>query len=186
MRSSIQVAIVAVLVSVAHHASAQVPEDSSHLRRGIVGIEAGYGQMPGVSLFFFSSPTTSWLVGIDHVTTDYAVGTRIARATSLGGRIGVRKWAGAMTGPFKVFVGAGISAADEDPAQSSWIGDSFGYGELGSTLFVGPHLSLNASGELSVAYERERTVPMTDAAVTPGRFLSRGSRLRLSAALYLF
>lgn len=121
------------------------------------------------------------------MTTEASVGTRSVRSTSPGFRVGVRKWPQAMTGPFKIFVGAGLATADLDPTQSG-SGDEFGYGELGATFFLGWHLSLNTTGELSVAYGKDRsgsTTPTTPE-VLPSRFFVRGTRFRAGAAVYLF
>ena len=186
MRSVVSFLAVA-FVAVAPVAHAQVAQDSSHLARGIVGFEAGIGQTPGLLAFFFSSPTTSWLVGIDRVTTEAPVGTRAVRSTSPGFRVGVRKWPQEMTGPFKLFVGAGLATADVDPAQSG-TGDEFGYGELGTTFFLGWHLSLNATGELSVAYGKDQSgnATPTTPEVLRSRLFVRGTRFRVGAAVYLF
>lgn len=184
--AAVVVAVVAALLSATLTARAQIPGDSSHLRRGIVGTEAGYGQTPGAAVFFFSSPTTSWLLGIDRVTSDIRAGVRGTSTTSIGVRVGLRKWAKEMTGPFKLFVGAGASAADATTDQASWLGDSFGYGELGSAWFLSPYLSLNATGELSFACGKDRTGVAGDVSVDKDRLFVRGTRFRAGAALYLF
>jgi len=186
MRSSIVATVVAMLALTALPVAAQVPDHVSHLRRGIVGAEAGYGQTPGVSLFFFSSPTTSWLLGMDRVTSEALVGVRGTRTTSLGARAGLRKWARDMTGPFKLFVGAGASVADENTDQTSWLGDGAGYGELGAVWFLSPHLGLTTSGELSFAYGKDLTNGTTFASDDKDRLYVRDTRFRAGAALYLF
>lgn len=181
MRLPTVVAAVALL-GVGFPSRAQVPDDTSHLGRGIVGLEAGYGQMPGALAFLFSSSSTSWLLGMDRVTKELVVGSRVVRSVSAGLRFGVRKWPPGMTGPFKVFVGAGLATADVEPDQP---GKEFGYGELGAVYFLGRHVSLVATGELALAYgTRDDTIYTNDR--SNDRLFVRGTRFRVGTALYLF
>ena len=91
-----------------------------------------------------------------------------------------------MNGPFKLFVGAGASAADANTDQSSWLGDGAGYGELGTVWFLSPHLSLSTSGELSFAYGKDRSGAAGYTGVQNDRLYVSGIRFRGGAALYLF
>ncbi|MEO7714065.1 MAG: hypothetical protein ABIV10_14200 [Gemmatimonadaceae bacterium] len=169
-----------------HEADAQADTVVSQLRDGMVGLEVSYGQAPGLFAFLFSSPSTSWLLGVDRVTTETKVGTRVDRHNSFKFRIGLRKWTSEMEGPFKLFAGAGISFADDIPDQTSSLGDGYGYGELGTAFFVWPHLSLGAAGELSFAYGKHSSGSSVDTGVDRGRLYVRALRVRGGAAIYLF
>lgn len=183
--SSLCTALLA-LGCLAHDADAQADTVVSQLRDGMVGLEVGYGQTPGMFAFLFSSRSTSWLLGVDRVSTESKIGTRVEHNTSLGFRIGLRKWASEMEGPFKLFAGAGISAADAKTEQTSWLGDGYGYGELGTALFVWPHLSLTAAGELSFSYGKNSSGLAAGTGIDRDRLYVRAVRFRGGAAIYLF
>lgn len=91
-----------------------------------------------------------------------------------------------MEGPFKLFGGAGILSADDNTDQTSWLGDGYGYGELGTAFFVWPQLSLTAAGELSFAYGKNSSGSSVDTGVDRGRLYVRALRDRGGAAIYLF
>jgi hypothetical protein len=179
--------IAAALLLTAGRARAQVAEDSTHLTRGISGFEMALGPVSGVTGFLFSSSSTSWLIGVDRLRQETIVGTRTLHSSSPGFRLGVRKWPPSMTGPFKIFVGAGLASGDIEPNEFG-SKDRVGYGELGAVYFIGRHLSVNAGGEFAVVYGDDDTRdPSTS---LPGtrrkRFLAGGPRLRAGFSAYLF
>ena len=92
-----------------------------------------------------------------------------------------------MTGPFKVFVGAGLATGDVEPSDFG-TRDQVGYGELGGVYFLGHHLSVNLSGEFSVVYGEDRTGDTAPASslAPPKRIFAGGPRLRTGLAVYLF
>jgi hypothetical protein len=179
--------VLAALVVTAGTARAQVVEDSTHLARGITGFEMTVGQISGVTGFLFSSPSTSWVIGVDRLRHETIVGTRTLHSSSPGFRLGVRKWPTSMTGPFKIFVGAGLASGDIEPNEFG-SQDQVGYGELGTVYFIGKHLSLNVNGELSIVYGDDHTRdPSTSLPTTRTRgFFAGGPRLRTGLAVYLF
>jgi hypothetical protein len=169
----------------ARMAPAQVPSVPAHPAAGVVGFEGAYGPLPGALGFFFSSPTTSWILGIDRATTERLAGTQLVRTTSTGFRVGVRKWPREMAGPFRIYVGTGLSSTDADLYQSE-PGTDFAYGELGALVFLGLHFSLNASGELSIAYRDDDASVQVGRETSTPRVFARGARMRVGAAVYLF
>jgi hypothetical protein len=195
MRSVLPAAVLAVaLVTAAPTVNAQAVADVIGPRAGSWGAEATYGGTSAATLLHFSSPSAAWLVGVAfNVARETAdnynfAGTPTTESRDYGSvnaRVGRRWWSGDASARLRPLTGIGLTGGlGSYPFEKAW--NAGGYGELGATYFFSPHVSLGASGELSLGYQQNRRssgVPGSSDQVSR-YWLLRGDLARVSAGVY--
>jgi hypothetical protein len=170
---------------------AQQAADPVMPRVGSWGAEAVFGSGVGANVLRFSSSTAAWLAGMGFSAiyqTDElsAPPGGLDQSGWLGfgdARLGRRWWRGERGERIRPLTGLGVlGGLSRNPGYQSW--NAGGYGELGASYFVSPHVSLGATGELAVVYMHDRY----PSAVTPDRIITRwvvrGNLVRVNASVY--
>jgi hypothetical protein len=178
------------LTAAASTAHAQQAADPVMPRIGSLGAEAVFGGGIGANVLLLSSPNAAWLAGLSfsaiHQTDDISdLQGDDDRSGWIGfgdARLGRRWWRGERGERVRPLTGVGVlGGVSSNTGLRSWnIG---GYGELGASYFVTPHVSLGAIGELAVAYTHESFSYVGGDRVTT-RWVLRGNLVRVNASVY--
>jgi hypothetical protein len=193
MRLNTHITILVVALTAAAAAPtvhAQQVADPVMPRAGSWGAEAVFGSGVGANVLRFSSSTAAWLAGltfnVTHQTDDLSA---LPGATDQSGwlgfgdaRLGRRWWRGERGERIRPLTGLGVlGGVSSGTGIQSW--NAGGYGELGASYFVSPHVSLGATGELAAVYIRDRFLNL-NAERTTTRWVVRGNLVRVNASVY--
>jgi hypothetical protein len=173
-------------------AVAQAVQDSIGPRPGTWGVEASYGAPLGASLLRFSSPRAAWMIGaffsVGQETSDQltSVGATTRNTNTLGSvelRVGRRWWTFDANERLRPFVGVGVGGRYYHYANARRTEGSVD-GELGATYFFGPHVSIGAAGDLTLARGQDLYTNPGGPSSTTDRWYLNGNAARLNAAVY--
>jgi hypothetical protein len=183
-------AFAVALTAAAPIVHAQQAADPAMPRPGSWGAEAVFGSGVGANALRFSSPTAAWLAGLSfnltHQTDDLSA---FPGATDQSGwlgfgdaRLGRRWWRGDRGERIRPLTGLGVlGGVSSNPSFRSW--NAGGYGELGASYFLSPHVSLGATGELAAVYIHDRYLNVTTQRNVT-RWVVRGNLIRVNAGVY--
>ena len=182
--------LVVALSAGASTVHAQQPADSVMPRAGSWGAEAVFGPSVGANVLRFSSPDAAWLAGlvfnVAHQSEDRPLiqgeVDRSGWTAFADGRLGRRWWRGERGERIRPLTGLGVSGGvSEGLGIDSW--NVGGYGELGATYFVSPHVSLGANSELAIVHLRE-TLALSGGDRITTRWIVRGNLVRVHGSVY--